>query len=123
MTSIQPPDPKLLLEIRNLHIRYGAIAAVKGISMKIERGRIVTLLGTNGAGKTTTLRAISGLLKCSGGEIYFDGKEIAHTPPHAIVSLGIAQSPEGRMIFANLNVRENLEMGAYLRRDKEGVKK
>src|SRR5712671_1086955 len=123
MTGIRPPDPDLLLEIRNLHIHYGAIEAVKGISLTIERGRIVTLLGTNGAGKSTTLRAISGLLRSSAGEIYFDGKPISHTPPHAIVALGVAQSPEGRMIFANLNVRENLEMGAYLRKDKDEVRR
>ncbi|HEV8538216.1 MAG TPA: ABC transporter ATP-binding protein, partial [Bacteroidota bacterium] len=111
------------LHIENLHVKYGAIAALKGISLKVETGTMVTLLGTNGAGKTTTLRTISGLVKASGGNIELEGKNITNHPSHEIVALGIAQAPEGRMIFANLTVKENLEMGAYLRKDKAGIQK
>ncbi|MBI1804535.1 MAG: ABC transporter ATP-binding protein [Ignavibacteriae bacterium] len=112
-----------MLHVENLQVKYGAIAALKGISISIERGKIVTLLGTNGAGKTTTLRTISGLVKASGGCVRFEGKDITNHPCHEIVALGIAQSPEGRMIFSNLTVKENLEMGAYLRKDKMEIQK
>lgn len=110
-----------MLSIKNLQVRYGAIVAIKSISMHIERGKIVTLLGTNGAGKTTTLRTISGLVKSSGGTITYEEKDITNRTPHEIVAMGIAHSPEGRMIFANLTVKENLEMGAYLRNDKVAI--
>ena len=106
-----------MLELRDLHVNYGAISALHGISLKVEQGQIVTLIGANGAGKSTTLRAISGLVKPRSGIISFEGHEIAGLPPHVIVGRGIAQSPEGRMVFANLSVLENLKMGAYLRRD------
>ena len=110
-----------MLEIDRLNVRYGAIHAIKGISLSIAKGQIVTMLGANGAGKTTTLRTISGLVKASGGTIRFEQADVTNKPPHEIVVLGIGHSPEGRMIFANLTVKENLEMGAYLRRDREGI--
>ena len=105
-----------MLEVRDLHVNYGAISALHGISLSVPRGQIVTLLGGNGAGKTTTLRALSGLVKPRSGVISFDGREIDGLAPHVIVSRGLAQSPEGRMVFANLSVMENLRMGAYLRK-------
>ncbi|HTK82164.1 MAG TPA: ABC transporter ATP-binding protein [Bacteroidota bacterium] len=110
-----------MLRIENLHVKYGAIAALKGVSLTIDQGKIVTLLGTNGAGKSTTLRAISGLVKSASGTIELEGKNITNTPSHEIVARGIAQAPEGRMIFGNLTVKENLEMGAYLRKDKAAI--
>ncbi len=111
-----------ILEIKNLNTYYGNIHAVKNISLSIERGEIVTLLGSNGAGKTTTLHTISGLLKATAGEINFDNQSIQNLPAHRITALGLAQSPEGRQIFANLSIKENLDMGAYLRRDNAGIK-
>ena len=107
-----------MLEIKNLRVSYGAINALQGISLRIKDGDIVTLIGANGAGKTTTLKTISGLLKTRGGEILYDGQDIANLKPHQIVQLGISHVPEGRMVFANLTVQENLAMGAYLQRDK-----
>src|SRR5688572_31565936 len=112
-TNAQPAA----LEIENLVVNYGVIAALHGISLKIKKGDIVTLIGGNGAGKTTTLRAISGLLKTS-GDIVYEGQKIANLAPHKIVALGLSHVPEGRMIFANLTVLENLKMGAYLQKDK-----
>jgi branched-chain amino acid transport system ATP-binding protein len=100
-----------MLEIRDLEVCYGSISALQGISAKVEKGSIVTLVGANGAGKTTTLRTISGVVKARAGKILFDGEEITNKPPHKIVARGIAQAPEGRMIFANLTVMENLRMG------------
>ncbi|CAN5817102.1 ABC transporter ATP-binding protein [soil metagenome] len=110
-----------MLELRNLVVNYGSIEAIQGLSLEVPQGRIVTLVGANGAGKTTTLRTISGLVKARSGEILFDGKLITNLPPHKIVAQGLVQSPEGRMIFANLTVLENLRMGAFLRRDKPGI--
>jgi branched-chain amino acid transport system ATP-binding protein len=110
-----------MLEIQDLEVCYGSIGALQGISAKVENGSIVTLVGANGAGKTTTLRAVSGVVKARSGKILFDGEEITNFPPHKIVARGIAQAPEGRMVFANLTVLENLRMGAYLRRDKQGI--
>lgn len=110
-----------MLEISNLEVCYGSISALQGISLRIEQGSIVTLIGANGAGKTTTLRTISGIVKAKSGSITFEGRDITNLPPHKIVARGLAQSPEGRMIFANLSVLENLRMGAYLRRDKAGI--
>ncbi len=106
-----------LLEIDDIHTFYGNIEALKGISLSVEEGEIVTLIGSNGAGKSTTLRSISGLSPPSSGSITFRGEDITHTPPQDIVALGISQSPEGRRCFPRMTVRENLEMGAYLRRD------
>src|SRR3954454_14415325 len=111
-----------MLEIKNLSVSYGAINALHGISLQIKDGDIVTLIGANGAGKTTTLKTISGLLKTRTGEILYDGHNIANLKPHQIVKLGISHVPEGRMVFANLTVRENLAMCAYLQRDKTVVR-
>ena len=111
-----------MLEIKNLTVSYGAITALHGISLSVAAGSIVTLIGSNGAGKTTTLKSISGLLKPKSGEIVYDGKNIAGLPPHQIVARGLSHVPEGRMIFANLTVLENLQMGAYLVRDKKIVR-
>src|SRR6266536_4417206 len=111
-----------MLEVRNLRVNYGAITALHDVSLRIEQGHIVTLIGANGAGKTTTLKAISGLLKARSGEIRFQGRNIFNWRPHQIVKLGISQVPEGRMIFANLTVLENLQMGAYLRTDKTAIR-
>jgi branched-chain amino acid transport system ATP-binding protein len=110
-----------MLEIQDLEVCYGSISALQGISAKVEKGSIVTLVGANGAGKTTPLRTVSGVVKARAGKILFDGDEITNLPPHKIVARGIAQAPEGRMVFANLTVIENLRMGAYLRRDKQGI--
>ncbi len=112
-----------MLEIKNINTYYGNIHAVKNISLSINKGEIVTILGSNGAGKTTTLHTISGLLKPLSGEILFDGQKIDRIPAHRITSLGLAQSPEGRQIFANLSIKENLDMGAYLRSDTAEIKK
>lgn len=106
-----------MLEVKDLHVAYGAIAALSGISFHIERGSIVTLIGGNGAGKTTTLRAISGLLRARSGTVSFLGENITALPAHQIVARGLCHVPEGRMIFSNLTVEENLAMGAYLQRD------
>jgi branched-chain amino acid transport system ATP-binding protein len=111
-----------MLEIRDLHVSYGGIKALKGISLDVAEHGIVTLIGANGAGKTTLLRTISGLLKAHSGSICWNGHELTHKKPHDVVKLGLAQAPEGRMIFANLTVQENLWMGAYLRKDNEGIK-
>jgi branched-chain amino acid transport system ATP-binding protein len=110
-----------MLEIKNLAVSYGAINALHGISLSVPSGSIVTLIGSNGAGKTTTLKTVSGLLKPKSGEIIYDGKNIAGLPPHEIVARGLSHVPEGRMIFANLSVQENLAMGAFLVRDKKVV--
>jgi branched-chain amino acid transport system ATP-binding protein len=104
-----------LLEVSDLHTFYGNIEALKGISLEVEEGEIVTLIGSNGAGKSTTLRSISGLTPPRSGSISFDGEEIGATPPQEIVERGISQAPEGRHIFSRMTVRENLELGAYLR--------
>jgi branched-chain amino acid transport system ATP-binding protein len=106
-----------VLEVKNLTVNYGVIGALHDISFSIQRGDIVTLIGGNGAGKTTTLRAISGLVKAAGGEVIYEGATITNTPAHKLVARGLAHVPEGRMVFANLTVMENLRMGAYLRRD------
>jgi branched-chain amino acid transport system ATP-binding protein len=111
-----------LLEVSDLHTFYGTIEALKGISLEVNEGEIVTLIGSNGAGKSTTLRSISGLTPPREGSIRFNGLEIGETPPQEIVRLGISQSPEGRKVFQRMTVRENLDLGAYLRRDNEIVK-
>ena len=112
-----------MLEIKDLVVNYGSIGALHGISLKVAQGSIVTLVGANGAGKTTTLRTISGIVPAKSGTISFAGEDITNQPPHRIVARGLAQSPEGRMVFANLTVMENLQMGAYLRRDRAGIAK
>jgi branched-chain amino acid transport system ATP-binding protein len=112
-----------MLEIRDLHVHYGAIHALHGITVTVEQGQIVTLIGSNGAGKSTTLRTVSGLLRPSAGAVLFEGKNISATPAHQIVRMGLAQAPEGRGIFANLTVEENLDMGAFTRRDHDQIRK
>jgi branched-chain amino acid transport system ATP-binding protein len=107
-----------MLQVSDLHVSYGAISALAGISFEIKAGSIVTLIGGNGAGKTTTLRTVSGLLRAKRGRISFLGEDISALPPHAIVARGLCHVPEGRMIFANLTVDENLAMGAYLQLDR-----
>jgi branched-chain amino acid transport system ATP-binding protein len=111
-----------LLELKDLDVHYGAIHALRGINVTVEEKEIVTLIGSNGAGKSTTLRAISGLVKPSGGSITFDGRSIRGLAPHETVRLGIAHAPEGRGIFANLTVRENLDVGSFARRDQTGLR-
>jgi len=106
-----------LLEVDDLHTYYGNIEALKGVTLEVQEGEIVTLIGSNGAGKSTTLRSISGLTPARSGSIRFDGREIARMAPQDIVRLGISQSPEARRCFQRMTVRENLDMGAYLRRD------
>ena len=110
-----------MLELRDVICRYGQVTAVKGISLKVERGQLVALIGANGAGKTTTLRAISGLRPAVGGKITFDGHDITHASARKILSLGIAHCPEGRHVFPHMTVEENLEMGSYLRKDSKEV--
>jgi branched-chain amino acid transport system ATP-binding protein len=106
-----------LLEVNDVHTYYGKIHALKGISLYVEEGEVVTLIGGNGAGKTTTLNTITGIVPTAQGTITLNGHDITHLPPHEIVSLGVVQSPEGRKIFTRLTVRENLEMGAFQRKD------
>ncbi|HYQ89501.1 MAG TPA: ABC transporter ATP-binding protein [Candidatus Binatia bacterium] len=110
-----------LLELEDLHVHYGAIHALKGVSIEVDEGGIATLVGANGAGKSTTLRTISGLIQPSRGEIRFGGRSLRGMKAHEIVRAGISHVPEGRIVFAPLTVLENLEMGAYLRKDKAGI--
>ena len=110
-----------MLKIENLQVAYGGIQALRGIDMEVPDGKIVTLIGANGAGKSTTLRTISGLLKPKTGSITFQGQDIAGTPAHKIVGLGISQVPEGRRIFTEMTVMENLDLGAFIRKDKDGI--
>ena len=110
-----------MLEIKDIHVYYGAIHAIKGVSLSVRQGEIVTLIGSNGAGKSTTLRTISGLLKPKEGDILFEGESIAGRPAQDIVKAGISQVPEGRRIFANMTVMENLELGAFSRTDADGI--
>ncbi|MBV9925562.1 MAG: ABC transporter ATP-binding protein [Acidobacteria bacterium] len=110
-----------MLSLENISVSYGAINALKGVSMRVEQGEVVTLIGANGAGKTTTLRTITGLLSPSEGRILFEGQEISGRPTHQLVARGISMSPEGRGVFANLTVRENLLMGAYLKKNKAEI--
>lgn len=112
-----------MLEVKNLTVNYGAISALHEISLQVKQGDIVTLIGGNGAGKTTTLRTISGLLQSKSGEVIYEGQNITKLPAHKIVAAGISHVPEGRMIFANLTVAENLKMGAYLQKDKSIISK
>ncbi|HLE29965.1 MAG TPA: ABC transporter ATP-binding protein, partial [Anaerolineales bacterium] len=111
-----------MLELRDIHSYYGNIHALKGISLDVEKGEIVTLIGSNGAGKSTTIRTVSGLMHPRRGTITLEGERIDHVPAHRLVSRGIAQSPEGRRIFPRLTVWENLEMGAFVRNDRAGIR-
>lgn len=110
-----------MLKVDNIDVYYGAIHAIKGISIEVPKGEIVTLVGSNGAGKSTTLRTISGLMKPKNGTILFEDKNIVGVPAHKIVGMGLCQVPEGRHVFANMSVMENLELGAYLRNDKDSI--
>ena len=112
-----------MLEVQELEVAYGSITALHKISLKVGRGKIITLVGSNGAGKSTTLRAISGLIRTRIGKILLEGEDITNRMPHRIVGLGLTQVPEGRMIFSNLTILENLQMGAYRRKDKLEIKK
>jgi branched-chain amino acid transport system ATP-binding protein len=114
--------PENILELEGVHTFYGTIEALKGISINVRQGEIVTLIGANGAGKSTTLRSINGLNRPRTGTIHFQGREITHDSPHSIVKRGIAQSPEGRKLFPRMTVLENLEMGAFTRRDAAGIR-
>ena len=111
----------MLLQVENLHVAYGAIRALRGISFQIEQGEVVTLIGANGAGKSTTLRTISGLLRSTEGDVLYRGESLVRTPAERIVSMGICHVPEGRRIFGRLTVQENLEMGAYTRSDSKEI--
>jgi branched-chain amino acid transport system ATP-binding protein len=113
----------MLLELQEMHVHYGRIEALKGLSFTVDEGEIVTLIGANGAGKTTTLKAISGVRPVSQGQIRFDGRDITRTPAHERVALGICQAPEGRGIFPGMSVIENLEMGTYIRKDRKSAAK
>ena len=111
-----------MLKVENLYVRYGMIEAIKGISFEVRDGEIVTLIGANGAGKTTTMHTISGLIKPAAGSILLDGTDITKIPSHKIVSMGLAQVPERRRVFADQTVEENLDLGAFTRKDKDGIK-
>ncbi|HEV2106199.1 MAG TPA: ABC transporter ATP-binding protein [Candidatus Eisenbacteria bacterium] len=110
------------LVVEGLDVFYGAVHALKGVSLRVEPGEIVTLIGANGAGKTTLLRTISGLIPARGGHVRLEDRELLKLPPHEIVGLGISQSPEGRLVFANMSVEDNLELGAYRRRDRARIR-
>src|SRR5262249_10283306 len=110
-----------LLEVDNIDVYYGAIHALRGVSLSVDEGEIVTLIGSNGAGKGTTLKTISGLLRPRNGAVRFAGQEVSRMAPDRIVALGISQSPEGRRVFQNMSVRENLELGAFTRDDRPGI--
>jgi branched-chain amino acid transport system ATP-binding protein len=119
--STTPEQPGVILSLEGVHTYYGTIHALKGISLDVREGEIVTLIGANGAGKSTTLRSINGLNHPREGRIDFQGREITQEPPHDVVKMGISQSPEGRRLFPRMSVRENLEMGAYQRADRKGM--
>ena len=110
-----------MLEIKGINVYYGAINALKNLSLEVKDGNIVTLIGANGAGKTTTLKTISGILRSKNGGVFFEGQDISKLSPEKIVGLGIAHVPEGRRVFSSMSVLENLELGAYLRKDKKGI--
>ncbi len=110
-----------MLVLENISVNYGAIEALTDITLHVEQGEVVTLIGANGAGKTTTLRTVTGLLEPKEGRVMYEGEQISGVPTHKLVGMGIAMSPEGRGVFANLTVKENLEMGAFIRKDKKGI--
>ena len=110
-----------MLEVKDLQVYYGMIQAIKGISFEVNQGEVIALIGANGAGKTTTLHTVTGLISPKSGQVLFEGKDITKTPAHKIVSMGMAHVPEGRRVFAELSVYENLRMGAYTRKDKAEI--
>lgn len=110
-----------MLEVKDLQVYYGMIQAIKGISFEVNQGEVIALIGANGAGKTTTLHTVTGLISLKSGQVLFEGKDITKTPAHKIVSMGMAHVPEGRRVFAELSVYENLRMGAYTRKDKAEI--
>jgi branched-chain amino acid transport system ATP-binding protein len=118
----RPPPGKLVLEVEDIHTFYGSIEALKGVSLEVGEGEIVTLIGANGAGKSTTLRSINGLNRPREGKIRFQGEDITERPAHEIVKMGISQSPEGRRVFSRMSVLENLQMGAYQRQNKSEIR-
>jgi branched-chain amino acid transport system ATP-binding protein len=122
VSAAPAPAAEPILRLDDVHTFYGTIQALKGISLEVYEGEIVTLIGANGAGKSTTLRSINGLNQPRQGSIVFQGKNITRTPPHEIVSRGISQSPEGRRLFPHMTVLENLEMGAFQRKDRSGIR-
>ena len=122
MTATSVDGATMLLQVEGIETFYGSIRALKGVTIDVHQGEIVTLIGANGAGKSTTLRSINGLNHPRRGKISFQGRDITHDPPHSIVKLGIAQSPEGRKLFPRMTVIENLEMGAFQRSDRAGIK-
>jgi len=111
----------MILKIENLHVKYGQVEVLHGIDLHVNKGEIVTILGANGAGKSTTLNAVSGLVKVSGGAIYFEDEPISKVPAHRVVELGVAQAPEGRRVFGTLTVQENLNLGAFTNRDGDNI--
>jgi branched-chain amino acid transport system ATP-binding protein len=121
MSDQAAPAAEKVLRVDNIHAFYGRIQALKGISLDVGPSEIVTLIGSNGAGKSTTLRAINGLVHPREGSIVFQGEDISNRPPHEVVELGISQSPEGRRVFPRMSVTENLELGAYQRKDRDGI--
>ena len=121
MSDQAAPAAEKVLRVDNIHAFYGRIQALKGISLDVGPNEIVTLIGSNGAGKSTTLRAINGLVHPREGSIVFQGEDISNRPPHEVVELGISQSPEGRRVFPRMSVTENLELGAYQRKDRDGI--
>ena len=110
-----------LLSVKNINVYYGSIHAIKDVSFHVDEGEIVTLIGANGAGKTTTLHTVTGLLRAKSGHIIYDGQDITKVPPHKIVTMGMAHVPEGRRVFANMTVLQNLKMGAFTRSDKNEI--
>jgi branched-chain amino acid transport system ATP-binding protein len=119
--SAGTPEAQVILSLEDVHTYYGTIHALKGVSLEVREREIVTLIGANGAGKSTTLRSINGLNHPREGRIHFEGRDITEEPPHDVVKLGISQSPEGRRLFPRMSVKENLEMGAYQRADRQGM--
>jgi branched-chain amino acid transport system ATP-binding protein len=122
MTATVAAGPAPVLSVEGLHVRYGAIHALQGVSLEVRPGEVVALIGANGAGKSTTLRAVSGLVKPAAGRVRLLGEDVTGLPAEKLVGRGLAHAPEGRGIFANLTVRENLDLGAYLRRDRDGIR-
>jgi branched-chain amino acid transport system ATP-binding protein len=122
VSTSTPAAGEVILKVEDVHTFYGSIEALKGISIEVREGEIVTLIGANGAGKSTTLRSINGLNQPREGSIVFKGRDITRRPPHDIVSMGISQSPEGRRLFPHMSVVENLEMGAFQRKDRAGIR-